>query len=202
MPKSSTAMRDPGVAQPRQPFGDAPLVDQQRVFGDLDGDPRRIDARPRRSRRAAIARSPVARNSCGSRLIDSFRPLSGPSHTAALRSAFFWTSRERRSARPAAAARANNSSADAAIDDRASASAPTIAAGARLDQRLELDARFAHARSPIRASGRTRAAGARHCPIGSPASPTLTVAFQHEHGRLTRHEDLGSAASAAPETGQ
>jgi LuxR family maltose regulon positive regulatory protein len=43
-----------------------------------------------------------------------------------LRSALRWISRDSRSARPAAAARANSPSADDAIDDRASASAPTM----------------------------------------------------------------------------
>ena len=44
MPKSSTAMLMPALAQPRQPLGDRRLVDQQRAFGDLDRHPRGIDA--------------------------------------------------------------------------------------------------------------------------------------------------------------
>ena len=73
-----------------------------------------------------------------------------------MRSALRWIIRDKRSARPAAAARANNCSGDGAIVQRASASAPTIRPVARLDLRLvqHLDLLVGHDRFKQRVAAR------------------------------------------------
>ncbi len=76
-----------------------------------------------------VSRNQATKPSCtissGSRLIEIARRRSGPSHAAAARSALVCTRRDRRSDRPAAAARANSCSAPATRSQRASASAPS-----------------------------------------------------------------------------
>ena len=124
------------LAQPRQPLGDRRLVDQQRAFGDFDRHPRRIHARGGNFVEQPLVIA-VARHVLGQQVDRQLEPLSGPSHTAALRSALRWTSRDSRSPRPAAAARLNSAVADGAMAERASASAPTIRPLQRLDQRLK-----------------------------------------------------------------
>ena len=84
---------EPGFAQPCKALGDSDLVDEQPALGNFDGHPLRIDARALDLVEQPPS-NPTRDKSSGSRFREIRSFLSGPSQTAAQRSALRWTSRD------------------------------------------------------------------------------------------------------------
>ena len=127
-----------------------------------------------------VVRNPAAPESAGRMLIDRPRPLSGPSHTAAQRSALRWTSRDSRSASPPAAARAKSSCGVRGNGRTCQRFGPDDTAGGGLDQRLEQDVDL-FVRDRCFEQQVTPWGGGRRCPcVRRPPAP-LTDVIQGQH---------------------
>ena len=93
-------------------------ADQQRIFGDLDRQPRRIHAERRDFLQQPLVIAGARKISWGSRLIDSRKSLSGPSQAPPRAAPCAGRGAKDARSRPAAAARSNKS-----VGERRSASA-------------------------------------------------------------------------------